>query len=57
VPAVEQWRYRNKLEFSFGTDEAGTLICGFHAPGSWEDIVHVEDCLLQSEPGNEARER
>jgi 23S rRNA (uracil1939-C5)-methyltransferase len=55
VPAVEQWRYRNKLEFSFGTDEAGTLICGFHAPGSWEDIVHVEDCLLQSEPGNEAR--
>src|SRR3954447_22270214 len=21
VPAVEQWRYRNKLEYSFGTDE------------------------------------
>jgi 23S rRNA (uracil1939-C5)-methyltransferase len=56
VPAVEQWRYRNKLEFSFGTDrESGELICGFHAPGSWEDIVHVEDCLLQSERGNEAR--
>jgi len=56
VPAVEQWRYRNKLEFSFGTDAAtGELICGFHAPGSWEDIVHVEDCLLQSERGNEAR--
>jgi 23S rRNA (uracil1939-C5)-methyltransferase len=31
------------------------LICGFHAPGSWEDIVHVEDCLLQSEKGNAAR--
>jgi 23S rRNA (uracil1939-C5)-methyltransferase len=56
VPAVEQWRYRNKLEFSFGTDPVnGELICGFHAPGSWEDIVHVEDCLLQSERGNEAR--
>jgi 23S rRNA (uracil1939-C5)-methyltransferase len=55
VPAVEQWRYRNKLEFSFGTDADGTLICGFHAPGSWEDIVHVEDCLLQSERGNRAR--
>ena len=55
VPAVEQWRYRNKLEFSFGTDrETGELICGFHAPGSWEDIVHVEDCLLQSERGNAA---
>jgi 23S rRNA (uracil1939-C5)-methyltransferase len=55
VPAVEQWRYRNKLEFSFGTDADGQLICGFHAPGSWEDIVHVEDCLLQSERGNRAR--
>jgi 23S rRNA (uracil1939-C5)-methyltransferase len=56
VPAVEQWRYRNKLEFSFGTDrDSGELICGFHAPGSWEDIVAVEDCLLQSERGNEAR--
>jgi 23S rRNA (uracil1939-C5)-methyltransferase len=58
VPAVEQWRYRNKLEFSFGVDETAPthpLVCGFHAPGSWEDIVGVEDCLLQSERGNEAR--
>jgi len=55
VPADEQWRYRNKLEFSFGTDPAGELVCGFHAPGSWEDIVGVEDCLLQSEVGNDAR--
>lgn len=59
VGADEQWRYRNKLEFSFGTDVSDPahpeLICGFHAPGSWEDIVHVEDCLLQSERGNEAR--
>jgi 23S rRNA (uracil1939-C5)-methyltransferase len=55
VAAEEQWRYRNKLEFSFGTDDGGQLICGFHAPGSWEDIVHIEDCLLQSERGNQAR--
>ena len=57
VPAVEQWRYRNKLEYSFGTDEAGRLVCGFHAPGQWEEIVEVTDCLLASEAGNEARER
>jgi 23S rRNA (uracil1939-C5)-methyltransferase len=56
VPAVEQWRYRNKLEYSFGTDEAGDLICGFHAPGSWEEIVPIADCLLASERGNEARD-
>jgi 23S rRNA (uracil1939-C5)-methyltransferase len=55
VPAVEQWRYRNKLEYSFGTSDDGELVCGFHAPGSWERIEHVEDCLLASEPGNEAR--
>jgi 23S rRNA (uracil1939-C5)-methyltransferase len=59
VPAVEQWRYRNKLEYSFGTAEIGShppqLICGFHAAGSWEQIEHVEDCLLASEAGNEAR--
>jgi 23S rRNA (uracil1939-C5)-methyltransferase len=55
VPAVAQWRYRNKLEYSFGTDDDGTLVCGFHAPGSWERIVHVEDCLLASERGNAAR--
>jgi 23S rRNA (uracil1939-C5)-methyltransferase len=55
VPAVEQWRYRNKLEYSFGTSDDGDLVCGFHAPGSWERIEHVEDCLLASEAGNQAR--
>ena len=55
VPAVEQWRYRNKLEYSFGTGEDGTLVCGFHQPGSWEEIVHVEDDLLASERVNAAR--
>ena len=55
VPAVEQWRYRNKLEYSFGTGDDGTLVCGFHEPGSWERIEHVEDCLLASERGNAVR--
>ena len=57
VPAVEPWRYRNKLEYSFGTADDGRLVCGFHAPGRWEDIVEVTDCLLASEPANAARER
>ena len=56
IPALEQWRYRNKLEYSFGTDESDRLICGFHAPGRWEDIVEVDDCMLASEKGNRARE-
>ncbi|HEX6601942.1 MAG TPA: TRAM domain-containing protein, partial [Solirubrobacterales bacterium] len=54
VPAVEQWRYRNKLEYSFGTDD-GALVCGFHAPGRFDEIVPLDDCLLASERGNAAR--
>jgi 23S rRNA (uracil1939-C5)-methyltransferase len=55
VPAVQPWRYRNKLEYSFGTGPGGELVCGFHAPGSWEEIVPIEDCVLASERGNVAR--
>jgi 23S rRNA (uracil1939-C5)-methyltransferase len=53
-PAVEQWRYRNKLEYSFGEREGETVL-GFHARGRWDLIVGVEDCLLASERGNSAR--
>jgi 23S rRNA (uracil1939-C5)-methyltransferase len=54
VPAVEQWRYRNKLEYSFG-EEGDELTLGFHARGRWDLIVDVDDCHLSSERGNEAR--
>jgi 23S rRNA (uracil1939-C5)-methyltransferase len=57
VPAVEQWRYRNKLEYSFGTGAAGELVCGFHAPGRWDEIVPIDDCLLAAAPANAARDR
>jgi 23S rRNA (uracil1939-C5)-methyltransferase len=55
IPAVERWRYRNKLEYSFGADPDGRLICGFHAPGRWDQIVEIGDCMLASEPANAAR--
>jgi 23S rRNA (uracil1939-C5)-methyltransferase len=52
--APEEWRYRNKLEYSFGqTDDE--LVCGFHRRGSWEEVLGVEDCLLASEANNGAR--
>jgi 23S rRNA (uracil1939-C5)-methyltransferase len=53
-PAQEQWRYRNKLEYSFGAQEGETVL-GFHASGRWDLVVGVEDCLLASEAGNAAR--
>jgi 23S rRNA (uracil1939-C5)-methyltransferase len=57
VPALERWRYRNKLEYSFGTGDAGELVCGFHAPGRFDRIVPLTDCKLASEPGNALREQ
>ncbi|MEJ7892666.1 MAG: 23S rRNA (uracil(1939)-C(5))-methyltransferase RlmD [Solirubrobacteraceae bacterium] len=56
VPAVQQWRYRNKLEYSFGEGADGRLICGFHAPGRFDQIVSVTDNKLASERGNALRE-
>jgi tRNA/tmRNA/rRNA uracil-C5-methylase (TrmA/RlmC/RlmD family) len=62
VPAVEQWRYRNKLEYSFGEavgdgdGEPGQLVCGFHASAGGNRVEQMEDCLLASERGNLARE-
>jgi 23S rRNA (uracil1939-C5)-methyltransferase len=53
-PAIEEWRYRNKLEYSFG-ERGGEAVLGFHARGRWDLIVDVEDCKLASERGNTAR--
>lgn len=53
-PALEQWRYRNKLEYSFGERDEEPVL-GFHARGRWDLIVGVEDCHLASERGNAAR--
>jgi 23S rRNA (uracil1939-C5)-methyltransferase len=59
VPALEEWRYRNKLEYSFGAGAVGTadegVALGFHARGRWDLIVDVDDCKLASEAGNAAR--
>jgi len=57
VPAEEQWRYRNKLEYSFGETGEDEVALGFHARGRWDLIVDVEDCRLASEAGNAARNK
>ncbi len=55
VPPIEligledPWRYRNKMEFTFG-DQDGTLVLGMHRLGSFWRIVDLEDCLLVPEP-------
>jgi 23S rRNA (uracil1939-C5)-methyltransferase len=52
--AAEPWRYRNKLEYSFGARD-GRAVLGFHARGRWDRILDVDDCLLASVENNAAR--
>src|SRR3954470_4186715 len=56
VPAVEEWRYRNKLEYSFGEDESGELVLGFHHPGRWALVDDVASDILASERIDALRE-
>ncbi len=48
LPAVDQWHYRNKLEYSFGEGPDGRLVLGFHPPGSWRQVVDVTGDVLAS---------
>ena len=56
VPAVEVFGYRNKLEYSFGEDEEGELVLGFHRPGRFDLIDDVTRDVLASERVDEVRE-
>ena len=53
-PAVDPWRYRNKLEYSFG-ERDGEVVLGFHKRGRWDLVVDAEDCQLASEANNRLR--
>jgi 23S rRNA (uracil1939-C5)-methyltransferase len=51
----DPWRYRNKMEFSFGSSDDGDPVLGLHKRGSWSEIIDVVDCELASERMNRAR--
>ncbi len=54
IGADEQWRYRNKVEYSFG-EQDDELVLGFHPRGRWDEVLDIEDCHLSSEATNAAR--
>ncbi|HUF01201.1 MAG TPA: 23S rRNA (uracil(1939)-C(5))-methyltransferase RlmD, partial [Gaiellaceae bacterium] len=54
VSAISQYRYRNKLEYSFASGEDGVEL-GFHRAGRWDEIVDIEECLLTTDLGNAVR--
>ena len=55
VPAVSQFGYRNKLEYSF-TETAGGAALGFHRAGRWDEVLEIEECLLTTDLGNAIRD-
>jgi 23S rRNA (uracil1939-C5)-methyltransferase len=68
LASEKQYYYRNKLEFSFSSKrwlteeeiQSGEKLdqyeaLGFHAPGNFEKIIPIENCLLQKTPSNEIR--
>ena len=63
------WEYRNKMEYTFSdkkwrtwedvksgkefTDSPNAL--GFHIPGAFDKVYHIEECFLQDSLGNRIR--
>jgi 23S rRNA (uracil1939-C5)-methyltransferase len=56
VPAERTLRYRNKVEYSFGTVPDGDLVLGFHRPGRFDLIDAVTSDVLASERVDALRE-
>ncbi len=49
IPSPQQFRYRNKMEYTFGRNANGETILGFHVPGRFDEVFEVNACLLQPE--------
>ena len=56
VPAIETFRYRNNVEYSFGSSDDGELTLGFHRAGRWDVIDDLREDILASERVDEVRE-
>lgn len=65
LPSQKIWGYRNKMEFSFADrrwllpDDLGDesiskdFALGLHVPGTFDKILDIDQCLLQSDAANE----
>ena len=53
LPSPEIFFYRNKMEFSFSTDQNEMPILGLHEKGRFDLVFNLEKCFLQSEASNQ----
>ncbi|MHA1617075.1 MAG: 23S rRNA (uracil(1939)-C(5))-methyltransferase RlmD [Candidatus Njordarchaeales archaeon] len=50
------WRYRNKMEFSFGEGSLGTIL-GLKVRGRFDKVVNIDACLLQKQEADQVLRR
>ncbi len=55
-PALEPFRYRNKMEYSASPGPDGALHLGFHERGRWDRVIDVGECMLATRLGDAVRE-
>ncbi len=48
IPSPEIFRYRNRMEFSFGFDSGGEPLIGLHLAGCHDRVTGLDTCHLQS---------
>jgi 23S rRNA (uracil1939-C5)-methyltransferase len=51
----EIFHYRNKVEYSFSSTEAGPTL-GFHRAGRWDEVLEIDRCWLIDDLGNAIRD-
>jgi 23S rRNA (uracil1939-C5)-methyltransferase len=49
TPSPDEFRYRNKMELTFGTDVEGRPTLGLHRAERFDEIIDVPVCLIQPE--------
>lgn len=55
IPSPSELRYRDRVDYTFGTASDGSLVLGLHRAQT--GVFPVEDCRLQSVKANETRRR
>ncbi|MDE6533921.1 MAG: 23S rRNA (uracil(1939)-C(5))-methyltransferase RlmD [Muribaculaceae bacterium] len=69
LPSKNEWAYRNKMEYTFSDkkwrswddiksgkqfDDSGNAL-GFHIPGAFDKVLHIDRCHLQDSLGDDIR--
>ena len=47
INSFNEWFYRNKMEFTFSSDE-GSLVCGMHSIKDKRKVFNLKECFIFS---------